>query len=83
MLVVHCKKSLYDIYIGRPSIWGNPFVMGKDGTREDVIRKYGEWINTQPNLIEKAKVELKGKILGCFCSPLACHGDVLSKIVNS
>ena len=43
--VVHCKKEPYDIYIGRPSKWGNPFSIGKDGTREEVIEKYREWIN--------------------------------------
>lgn len=42
--VVHCKKEPYDVYIGRPSKWGNPFVIGKDGTREEVIAKYAEWI---------------------------------------
>ena len=63
-------------FIGRPSKWGNPFEIGKDGTREEVIQKYREWILTQPYLI-KALPELKGEYLGCYCAPLACHGDVL------
>jgi hypothetical protein len=33
-------------------------------------------------MIEKAKRELKGKVLGCWCSPKACHGDILAKIAN-
>lgn len=82
MKVVHCKREPYDVYIGRPSQWGNPFVIGPDGTREEVIAKYEEWLTKQPDLIEKAKVELKGKTLGCFCSPLGCHGDVLLKFTN-
>jgi hypothetical protein len=81
MPVVHCKKSSYDVYIGRPSKWGNPFEIGKDGTREQVIAKYRKWIISQPNLM-KSLPELKGKILGCWCAPLLCHGDVLSELAN-
>ncbi|MGA9172340.1 MAG: DUF4326 domain-containing protein [Nitrososphaeraceae archaeon] len=58
--VVHCKKEKYDIYIGRPSRWGNPFVIGKDGTRE-VITKYNEWFfkPEQAQLRKDARVELR------------------------
>ena len=71
-----------DYYIGRPSDFGNPFVIGRDGIRGEVIAKYEEWIKTQPELILKVKKELKGKNLVCFCSPHSCHGDVLLKIAN-
>lgn len=81
-LVVHCKRSQFDVYIGRPSKWGNPFVIGKDGDRAMVIKKYREWIMAQPKLIEAAKIELRGKILACWCAPYACHGDVLSEVAN-
>jgi len=80
--VVHCKKSKYDVYIGRPSKWGNPFEIGKDGDRATVIRKYREWLVTQPDLMA-ALPELKGKVLGCWCAPKACHGDVLHAMANS
>lgn len=79
--VVHCKKEKYDIYIGRPSPWGNPFTIGKDGTREEVINKYREWIYTQPELLAHVP-ELKGKTLGCWCAPQACHGDVLIELIE-
>ena len=82
MLVVHCKKEPYDVYIGRPSKWGNPFVLGKDGNREEVVAKYKAWIEAQPALMEAAKKELKGKTLGCWCSPRLCHGDILVGIAN-
>ena len=82
MKVVHCKKSPYDIYIGRPSKWGNPFEIGKDGTRKEVIEKYAAWIKTQPDLLKELH-ELRGKILGCWCSPSTCHGDVLTKMANA
>jgi hypothetical protein len=79
--VVHCKKALYDVYIGRPSKWGNPFTIGKDGTREEVVMKYIDWLMRQPELL-KDIAELKGKVLGCWCHPKKCHGDVLAELVN-
>jgi len=79
--VVHFKKSKYDIYIGRPSKWGNPFTIGEDGTREEVIKKYRDWITTQPDLL-LALPELKDKILGCWCAPKSCHGDVLVELIK-
>lgn len=80
--VVHCKRAQYDVYIGRPSKWGNPFVIGKDGDRETVIAKYHNWLLSQPHLL-KDLTELKGKVLGCWCSPSACHGDVLVDMANN
>ena len=79
--VVNIHKSTYDVYIGRPERWGNPFEIGKDGTRSEVIKKYREWILTQPELL-KALPELKDQVLGCFCKPKSCHGDVLAEMVN-
>jgi Domain of unknown function (DUF4326) len=79
--VVHCKRKAFDIYIGRPSKWGNPFVIGKDGTRVQVIEKYEAWLRTQPDLLA-ALPELRGKVLGCWCSPQACHGDVLVRLAE-
>jgi len=80
--VVHCKKEHYDVYIGRPSKWGNPFLIGKDGTREEVIEKYRKWIVNQPYLMNSLH-ELKGKILGCWCKPESCHGDVLIELLEN
>lgn len=76
--VTHCKKG-YDVYIGRPSKWGNPFILGNDGSRSEVIRKYEEWIRQQPDLLEQL-YELDNKVLGCWCSPKPCHGDILKKL---
>jgi hypothetical protein len=77
--VVHCKKEKYDVYIGRPSKWGNPFEKGKDGTRAEVVKKYGEWILTQPDLLKDLHT-LRNKTLGCWCYPKLCHGDVLKEL---
>lgn len=76
--VVHCKKSKYDVYIGRPSKWGNPFAIGRDGSREDVVRKYENYLVHNDALLESLW-ELHGKVLGCWCAPAACHGDVLAR----
>lgn len=82
MKVVHCKKAPYDVYCGRPSKYGNPYMIGIDGTREEVIEKYEKWLRTQPDLIEDMKNNLKGKVLGCWCKPKPCHCDVIIKIIN-
>lgn len=87
--VVHCKKDKFDVYIGRAvprsgfkaSIWGNPFIIGKDGTRDEVMAKYRTWLLANSNLLKKVP-ELKGKVLGCWCAPEACHGDVLAELAN-
>ena len=76
--VVHCKRAKYDVYIGRPSKWGNPFAIGRDGSRADVVRKYEEYLLKNDALLESLH-ELHGKVLACWCAPAACHGDVLAK----
>lgn len=42
--VVHCKREDFDVYIGRPGPYGNPFTIGRDGNRKEVIDKYEEWL---------------------------------------
>jgi hypothetical protein len=79
--VVHCKREAYDVYVGRPSKWGNPFREGVNGTRADVIEQYARWIRTQPQLMRDLH-ELRGKTLACWCAPKACHADVLIKLAN-
>lgn len=77
--VVHFKRERYDIYIGRGSKWGNPFVIGRDGSRAEVIAAYEKWLRAQPQLLRDLP-ELRGKVLGCWCAPRPCHGDVLAKL---
>lgn len=78
-VVVNLKNDDYDLFIGRGGQWGNPFIVGVDGTRSEVIEKYRQWIKTQPQLLAQLHI-LRGKRLGCFCKPLACHGDVLVEL---
>lgn len=80
--VVHCKRSYYHVYVGRPSKWGNPFIVGRDGDRAAVVAKYREWILTRPDLISQLG-ELRGKILACWCAPKACHANVLAELADS
>lgn len=80
-MVVNIVRSGYDVYIGRGSPWGNPFKIGEHGSRKQVIAMYEKWIQNQPALMSKIP-ELKGKVLGCFCSPLQCHGEILVKLAN-
>ena len=79
--VVNIKHDKFDVYIGRGSKWGNPFHIGKDGTRAEVIEKYQEYILSKPELLD-ALDELIGKRLGCHCKPKACHGDVLVGLLD-
>lgn len=69
------------VYVGRPTKWGNPFVIGKDGTRDQVIALYRAHILARPDLL-RALPELRGKDLVCWCAPKACHGDVLLELAN-
>ena len=88
--VVNIYKEPYDVYIGRAGkgkdgYFGNPFPMFHENGRNIVILKYENWfkerIKSDPEF--KAKVlALKGKTLGCFCKPKACHGDVIAKWVD-
>lgn len=89
-MVVHCQRAAYDVLIDRTTRWGNPFthVHGRFtraqyvvATRAKAIECYEAWIKTQPHLMA-ALPELKGKVLGCWCSPLPCHGDVLARLAN-
>ena len=88
--VVHVNDpDGFDEYIGRPmprhrlkaSVFANPYVIGRDGDRDAVIARYREYLRQCPELVEKAKA-LRGKRLGCWCAPNACHGDILAAIAD-
>lgn len=85
MIIVNIKHEQCDVKIDRSSKWGNPFIIGRDGNREQVIEKYRVWLWEQikaGNLSKADLLELDGKRCGCWCKPLACHGDVLVKAVQ-
>jgi hypothetical protein len=70
------------VYVGRPSKWGNPFHMASEKDRLDVLMKYQTWLLDQPELVEAAMQELRGKDLVCWCAPKACHASLLLWIAN-
>jgi uncharacterized protein DUF4326 len=90
MAVVNITRTqVYDVYIGRGrdpfgdkemGRWGNPFVIGRDGNREEVVAKHRRWLWEQINtgaISLSDLAALDGKTLGCFCAPSACHGHTL------
>ena len=79
--VANVQGGIYDVYVGRPSKWGNPFKVGRDGTREEVVEKYQAWLPFQSHLMD-ALPELTGKVLGCWCAPFPCHADVLAELAQ-
>ena len=85
--VVHCKRERHHAYIGRnrkglpPSLLGNPFVVGVHGTREECIAMYKGWAPEHEAVMAAIRV-LRGLVLGCWCAPRACHGDVQLRWAN-
>ena len=71
------------VYVGRPSKWGNPFRIGKDGTREECIAKYRAYILRRIQQGELDPEELRGADLVGWCAPLPCHADVLLELANA
>lgn len=88
--VVHVLRHPYDVYIGRSmprfglraSPFANPFKIGRDGTRAEVIEKYRRYIVTRTDLMD-ALPELEGKTLACWCVPEPCHGNVILQLLNN
>jgi hypothetical protein len=79
---VHCKRERHHVYIGRPSKWGNPFVVDRDGARGECIELYELWVRENAELMATLD-ELRGLVLGCWCAPRGCHGDVLVRLANA
>jgi len=79
--VVNVKSGEpYDVYVGRPSRWGNPWRIGVDGTREEVIAYYENDLRAGLFLDKQLREDVKalaGKRLGCWCAPKPCHAEIL------
>jgi len=89
--VVNIKYENYDVYIGRAGrgqdgYFGNPFILSLGEKRGASIEKYRvyfyERLNTDAEFKRRIH-ELKGKILGCFCKPYPCHGDVIAEYLET
>ena len=73
------------LYVGRPTIFGNPFIVGRDGQQGECVELFREWImrDEQEELRTQARKLLANRDLVCWCTPFPCHADVLLKIANS
>lgn len=73
-------------YVGRPTPLGNPFRIGRDGTREEVVRKYEAWFRERirSNRRFRAIVEnLRGvHALVCWCAPKRCHAEIIASYLE-
>jgi hypothetical protein len=81
VVAVNIRYDEYDVRVDRKSKWGNPFVIGRDGDRSEVIAKHkahlwGRIKSGEVTLEELA--DLHDKRLGCWCAPCDCHGDTLT-----
>lgn len=89
---VNLRKDKYDVYIGRAGAGkpvnplGNPYSIGQDGDRDEVIRKFAVDFKkrylSEPEF-KAAVLRCVGRSMGCFCAPKACHGDVIAAFVNA
>lgn len=80
MKVVNKRKERYTHYIGRPSVFCNPYIIGKDGTREQVVQMFEDYARNNHELLSAIKKLPEDAILGCFCFPEPCHGDIIVKL---
>ena len=71
-------------YVGRPSVLGNRYVIGRDGDRHTVVRKYALWIwdrlhDHDPQVIAALEALNEDDVLICWCAPAECHATIIDK----
>jgi hypothetical protein len=91
-VVNQCDVGYVGTYVGRPSLLGNPYLIGRHGTREVVVEKYRNWLRDQWRMKTPAKDALLGLValykaegqltLRCFCAPKACHAHVRAEAIE-
>ncbi|NBB11243.1 DUF4326 domain-containing protein [Pseudomonas sp. SLFW] len=81
------RGDKYEVYVGRGTIWGNPYQMGVDGDRDEVIRKFRydfeHGLLKASSDLERNLDIVRGKVIACHCKPAACHGDVIASYLNA
>lgn len=91
--VVHIRKFKSSEYVGRPSPLGNPYKLHVGESRGSTLERYEKWlrgkiISRDPVVINELKRlreihKIRGELyLGCYCSPEACHGDIIKKYLE-
>lgn len=95
-VVVNRNSSPFDVYIGRPGPWGNPYGTSTEEslaehlveTRVEAIECYRKWMCNRLYIdpgsqLKGELLDLQGKRLGCWCAPKPCHGDVLKELSDA
>ena len=80
-LISWAKENGHFQRIDRNSQWGNPYELGKDGDRETVCDSHKYYFKKKLSLHQQL-MDIKGKVLGCWCYPEKCHGDYLKKLAD-
>lgn len=78
------KMPANTVYVGRPTIWGNPY-QTPAMTRDQAVRffrvRWERLSNTLSGRNDLAR--LRGKNLACWCrTDQECHADVLLDLAN-
>lgn len=89
MEIINIKTYKHSDFIwgARGSIFGNPFEIGRDGTRKEIIQKYEKWFNfaIKDPVFRNAVISLKYKKVGCFCNyPIEdCHLRIIKNYLDN
>ncbi|MGW4370279.1 DUF4326 domain-containing protein [Nocardia takedensis] len=82
-LIDWARRHHLFVPIDRTSAWGNPYVLGRHGNREQVIRLHAEHLPRRPELLARLRRgELASRVLGCWCAPKHCHGHTLAALTR-
>jgi hypothetical protein len=89
--VVDIRHAKFDVYIGRAGngesgYFGNPFKLAHESLRANVLEQYKIYFFQRlerDKFFKERVMELRGKVLGCFCHPMSCHGDVIASYLNA
>jgi hypothetical protein len=83
--IVNIRTQKCDEYCGRPSTFGNPYEIGRDGTRNEVVEKFRDYFykKLQDPTFRAKVLQLKGKRLGCWCSPRKCHLEIIVEYIEN
>lgn len=77
----------FDVYVGRPSIYGNPYTLEElGGDRDWCLRKFEDYFFTRLETDDEFRrrvLQLRGKVLGCHCVPEKCHGEIIAAWVDA
>lgn len=79
----HREDFSNSVYVGRPTKWGNPYEIGLNGSRKEVVEKYLHHTLTMLKIDSEWLDPLRGKDLVCWCAPLECHADVILSLLDS